>query len=823
MKKLLLCLSFFIYCVNTQAQIKQYQPGQILHDLEKMKVLGSAMYIAAHPDDENTLLITWLANEKKVRTAYFAMTRGDGGQNLIGTEQGEYAGLLRTHELLGARSVDGGEQYFSRANDFGYSKTTEEALKLWNKDLVLGDLVYRIRKFRPDVLITRFPPDERAGHGHHSASSLLAELAFDAAADPKAFPEQLKEVDIWQAKRLFWNSYNRGFTNTPPDDDGIYLKYDIGTYNPLLGESYGEIGGRARSMHKSQGFGSALSRGERLEFLRLTKGEKPENDLFDGVNLTWSRLPGGQQVEILLNDIVRGFNPANPSASVPLLNQALTLLEGMGNDPLVQQKKNDLVQIILRAAGIYAEVNATDYAYNPGDSAKLKLSLLNRGNCEVKINNLQLPEIGENETYNEKLEKHILRQKEVEILIPQNFPITQPYWLQEPHALGNYTISNEKYRNLPMSPPALSGHIDLVIDGKSIAFTLPVNYKYVEPSKGEIYRYLEIRPAVMVTPQVESMLFANSDVQELVVSVKAGTSQVKGTVTPNISEGWMATPASLPYEIEEKGAEQVLTFKITAPKGASEAQMIISASFEGKNYQRGIHIIKYDHIPEITTFPVSEVRLVKPDFIVKGSRVAYVMGAGDKVPEALTQMGYEVTLLDEDNLSQNLNGFDAIMIGVRAYNTKDWLTNYTEKLNQYVFNGGTVICQYQTASRFGGFQKNIAPYALQISRDRVSEEDAEVRFIAPDDVLLNKPNKIAPKDFDGWVQERGLYFADEWAPEFKPVLSMNDTNETPKEGSLLHARYGSGNYIFTGLSFFRELPAGVPGAYRLLANLIAVK
>ena len=258
MKKLTFALLIASFVINTlSAQQKIQSTGDLLHGLNKLKVLGAAMYVAAHPDDENTLLITWLANEKKLRTAYTAMTRGDGGQNLIGNEKGAYAGLLRTNELLEARKIDGGEQYFTRANDFGYSKTTEEALSTWGKEQILSDLVYRIRKFQPDVIITRFPPDNRAGHGHHSASSVLAEEAFDAAADPAMFTEQLNEVTVWQAKRLVWNYYNRGFRNTPPTDSSSYIQVDIGGFNPLLGESYGEIGSRARSMHKSQGFGAA--------------------------------------------------------------------------------------------------------------------------------------------------------------------------------------------------------------------------------------------------------------------------------------------------------------------------------------------------------------------------------------------------------------------------------------------------------------------------------------------------------------------------------------------------------------------------------------
>jgi LmbE family N-acetylglucosaminyl deacetylase len=823
MKKLSFCFLLFVFCSIASAQIKNYQPGHILHDLEKLKVLGSVMYIAAHPDDENTMLITWLANEKKVRTAYFSFTRGDGGQNLIGTEQDEYVGLLRTHELLGARSIDGGEQYFSRANDFGYSKTTEEALKFWNKDLVLGDLVYRIRKFRPDVMITRFPPDERAGHGHHSASSLLAEIAFDAAGNPAMFPEQLKDVSVWQPKRLLWNSFNPGFTAGTPQDGGFYLKYDIEGFNTLLGESYGELGGKARSMHKSQGFGSLLSRGEQTELLRFTKGDKPENDLFDGVNLTWTKVKGGEQIQSMVDEVIRNFKPADPSASAPALNQILSRMETLQNDPWVVQKKKELTNIILRVSGIYLEINAQEYAYSPGDSATVVLNLLNRGTSDVQLNRIEISEINLNNASQTNLPTNKPVRQRYSFKLPDNFPITQPYWLMQARTAGSYILDDETFRNEPVSPPALSGKITLTVDGKEFSITLPVNYKYADPAKGEIYRYLEVRPSVMVTANKESMLFTNAEKQELLIAVKAGKGGVKGKVRPKAPSGWKITPETQEFDIAAKHSEQILRFDISPLQSSSTGILQIEAEYENRSYNRGINVVKYDHVPEITTFPSTQLKLLKPEIVTKGKQIGYIMGAGDKLPEALTQMGYDVSLIDETNINQDLSRFDAIIIGVRAYNTKEWLPDYSEKLNQYVFKGGNLICQYQTASRSGGFQKNVAPYSLQIGRDRVSEEDAAVKFLNPEHALLNYPNKITQKDFEGWVQERGLYFAEQWASEFTPILAMHDTGETPKNGSLLYAKYGSGNYIFTALSFFRELPAGVPGAYRLLANLIAAQ
>lgn len=822
MKKLLLSTLFLTCWVSSYSQYKPHGTGDLLQGLEKLKVVGSAMYIAAHPDDENTLMITWLANEKKVRTAYIAMTRGDGGQNLLGTEKGEFAGLLRTNELLGARSIDGGEQYFTRANDFGYCKSTEEALATWNEEKVFSDLVYRIRKFKPDVMITRFPPDERAGHGHHSASSLLAEKAFDAAADPTVFPEQVKETGTWQAKRLVWNFYNRGFTNTPPEDDSQFIQVDIGGYNPYLGASYGEIGSSARSMHKSQGFGARLFRGERMEVLKHTKGEPAENDLFDGINTHWSRIKGGEIVETYINDIIRDFDATHPENSVLALLQLKKYMESLPSETLVENKKKELDEIILEFAGIHVEVIADDFAYAPGDSLKASVEITNRGELKASLKEISLRSPNVNWRTNTLLSTNKSVSVPVAALLSEDFDITQPYWLKEEHPIGYYNLSNESFRNLPHSPAPVEATLSLDIEGQHFEKSFEVKYKYVEPSFGEIYRPLEIRPEITLTSNLNSLVFSSMIPQEILVTAKAASSNVKGKISLRLPDGWSCFPAYQTVSLENKYDEALLNFNIVPSKTGSKGTITIEAEVNGHIYDRSLNSIKYQHIPEITTFPKAQISALKLDLKKKGKTVGYIMGAGDEVPTALEQMGYQVKLLAEDDLNKPLKEFDAILIGVRAYNTKDWLHFYHEKLMKFVEEGGNLICQYQTRGRWADWQNSIGPYPLEIGRDRVSQEDAEVRFVDPGSPVLNTPNKITSRDFDGWVQERGLYFASSWGEQFKPVLSMNDTGEDEKLGSLLYAPYGKGNYIFTGLSFFRELPAGVPGAYRLMANLISL-
>lgn len=816
----LLLLSSFIGRLT--AQEKTYGTGDLLHGLNKLNVVGSAMYVAAHPDDENTLLITWMANEKKVRTGYIAMTRGDGGQNLLGAEKGDFAGLLRTNELLKARSIDGGEQYFTRANDFGYTKTTEEALETWGKEQILSDLVYRIRKFQPDVLITRFPPDDRAGHGHHSASSLLAEEAFDAAADPKAFPEQLNEVDTWQVKRLVWNFYNRGFTNTPPEDEGKYLRIDIGGFNPLLGESYGEIGSRARSMHKSQGFGSALFRGERIETLRHTKGDPAENDLFDGINLTWGRIKGGEIVTKLIEDIKHNFNPEYPEASVLALNQLYKLMQTLPESPMLTYKMAELSELILKFAGIHAEINAEDYNVSSGDTLKGNFRLINRSNLKVSLDSYAIPKLDFEVGQKNVLENNKRVQLEFELAVPEITEISQPYWLKDEHPKGYYIVSNQKMRGLALSPPAFIGKILLNIEGLILEKEIPITFKYVEPSIGEIYRDFLVSPEVTVTPNVGSLVFSNSSPQEALVTVKSAGDYKKGKVSLDLPKDWSSSPLSQNFELSKKNTETVLKFQITPPKTASKASVTVKATISGKTFDHSLNTIKYAHIPQIETYPKARIEVVKLDLKKKGQRVGYIVGAGDDVPQALKQIGYQVVLLSEEDLNKNLSGYQAIIVGIRAYNTNNWLPFYQNKLMEYVKNGGNVICQYQTRGGLNDFRNEMGPFPFDIGSDRVSQEDAEVRFENTESPILNSPNKISSSDFEGWVQERGLYFARDWSKEYQTVFSMNDAGESPKSGSLIHAKYGAGNYVYTGLSFFRELPDGVPGAYRLLANLISL-
>ncbi|MCF8325822.1 MAG: PIG-L family deacetylase [Leadbetterella sp.] len=822
MKKLCLLVLLF-YCTKIiQAQPKALSSSEIYQNIQKLNTVGNAMYIAAHPDDENTLLIAWLSKEKKVRTAYMAMTRGDGGQNLIGSEQGEYVGLLRTHELLEARKIDGGEQFFSRAVDFGFSKQTEEALSTWGKDKILEDLVYQIRKFQPDVIINRFPPDARAGHGHHSASAVLAAEAFDAAADPTKFPEQLKNVKVWQAKRLVWNTFNRGFTNAEPTD-GPFIKLPLADYSPLLGKSYSEIAAEARSKHRSQGFGSAPTRNERFDFAINIKGEPAKEDIFDGIDLTWRRIQGGEPIGKALDDILSQFDFTSPSKSVKSLIEVYKAIEKTPESIYKTNKLSECLNLILACSGIYCEANAATNMISPGQTLKVFATAVNRSNLDVKIENFKIygaaskdSVLSKSLTYNKSIDFA------VDTKIPANAAITQPYWLNEKPEKGIYKIQEEKFRGLPMAPDALWAEFRLNILGESFKYTHPIKYKYTEPSLGEIYKYLEIRPEIMLNLDQKVYIFADNKPKKVGVMVKSNISNNSTKVKLNLAAGWNYEPKEIEVTFTEKNQEKPVFFTVTPPTSSSETEIKALASTANGTFSKSLKNVKYEHIPELNVFPEATAKANRINLLKKGQNIAYIAGAGDEVPESLKQIGYDLTNLNETSIKGNLAKYDAIIVGVRAYNTEDWLVNAQNTLFEYVKNGGNLIVQYQTQAFYGTVKtKELGPFPISIGRGRVTEENAEMKVLRATDPILNTPNKMDSKDYDGWIQERGLYFAEKWSDKYTSVYSIKDTGETEQEGSLLYTKYGKGTYIFTGLSFFRQLPAGVPGAFRLMANLIS--
>jgi LmbE family N-acetylglucosaminyl deacetylase len=794
--------------------------------------VGSVLYVGAHPDDENTALLAYLARGRGVRTAYLSLTRGDGGQNLLGTEKGELLGLVRTQELLAARRVDGAEQFFTRAIDFGFSKSPEEALRIWGHDAVLSDVVWVIRRFRPDVIITRFPTTGEGGHGHHTASAILAGEAFDAAGDPARFPEQLKYVEPWKPKRLVWNSFNFRPGERPKDADKL-LSVDVGEYSPALGKSYTEIAAESRTMHKSQGQGTPARRGSALNYFTHIKGEPATKDLFDGVDLTWRRVRNGEAVGQMLAEAAAKYTAANPQAVLPLLLRAYEELTKMSAaklqaDPWVFEKRERLGEVIRACAGLWIEATAPDPYVTPGSQVKVTTTLVNRSDFPARL--LDLGPIGSKPTEAAaELKNNQPVSQELTVTAPAEY--SQPYWLREEPGKGLFNVKEQLLIGTPENSPPLEMYVTVGVGtgGDAVSFRVPVLFRWTDRVRGDLYRRVAVVPEVAVGVEERTLVFPDRQARQVRVRLKSNVAgETAGTLRLKLPAGWSASPAEVPATLKGKDNEFKATFNVTPPpSGATTAlaaeTATLAAEFDagGKVFTRGLEEIDYPHIPRQTLFPLAEAELVRVDLQRRGSRVAYVMGSGDEIPEALRQVGYDVTLLsDEDLDAADFSHFDAVIIGVRAYNTRAALRKNQRRLLEYVERGGTLVVQYNTPDRtLEGAQ--LGPYPFKLTQDRVTDEDAAVTLLAPDDPILNAPNKITPADFNGWVQERGLYFASDFDARYTPLFSAHDPGEQDLKGSTLVARVGRGTYVFTSLAFFRQLPAGVPGAYRLFVNLIS--
>lgn len=842
MKKLILFSALLFHSHLFLAQQKTLNSSEILLGLQKLNTLGSVLYIAAHPDDENTRLISYLANEKKLRVGYLSLTRGDGGQNLIGKEQGDALGLIRTQELLAARKIDGAEQFFTRAVDFGFSKTPEETFEFWNKDSILSDVVRIIRTFKPDVIICRFPTTGEGGHGHHTASAILALEAYDAAADKTKFPEQLNYLQTWQARRIFWNTFNFGTTNTTAENQ---LKMDVGGFNPLLGKSYGEIAAESRSMHKSQGMGAAKQRGSNFEYFKLLKGDSTKNDIMENIDVSWNRFKHFDtytkfEIQNLINDCIKNFNLQAPENSVATLTEIykklydITLKDfdewRLGGDAelipdyshWVSVKSREIEQLIYACAGIWCEATVTNFNATSNYTYSINTQIIMRNKCDVKLNNISSHKLFSGHI-NLTLKPNELYTNELNTLKNtwSRNDISNPYWLNEKHSLGIYNVKNFDLIGKPENFPADKVSFGLTINNVFLIIECPVVYKSTDPVKGEVYRPLEILPPATINIPEKVFVFTDKKPKTVQIVVKANTNNVKGYLQFVTTDNRSITAKNSNFTLTAKGDEAVIEATITPPKNFSEGKLLASVNIDGKTYNQSIQRIEYDHIPHQFILSDAEAKLVYVDLKKTGTKIGYIPGAGDDVAECLTQVGFNVTILTDELLAkENLSKYNAIVTGIRAYNTNERLPLFNEKLFEYVKNGGNLIVQYNTNSRAGALQAKIGMYPFTVSRDRVTDEKSEVKFLNPNHAALNTPNKITEKDFENWVQERGIYFATDIDKNYETILSMHDKGEKEHNGSLIIAKYGKGNFVYTGLAFFRELPAGVPGAYRLFVNLL---
>jgi len=802
--------------------------AEIYQQIQKLNFLGSVLYIAAHPDDENTRLISYLANEQHARTGYLSLTRGDGGQNLIGPELRELLGAIRTQELIEARKIDGGEQFFTRANDFGYSKTPTETMAIWDKDAVLQDIIYVIRKFQPDIIINRF--DARSPgttHGHHTASAMLSLEAFDKSNDAAIYPNQLKLVQTWQPKRVFFNTswwFYGSKEKFEKADKSKLSQIQTGVYYPSIGKSNQEIAALSRSRHQSQGFGNTGVRGEDSEYLEFLKGDamKDKNNLFEGIDTSWNRVKGGKPIGDLLANVAKNFDFKNPSASVPDLVKAYAMVQALEETHWKTIKSEALKKTIAACSGLYLEAVAENPESTQGNSVKLKIEAINRSAVAMQLNSMVAFPSSMTAQQVTQLKNNVANTFDITLEIPQDLDYTQPYWLKEKGSVGMYRVDDQKNIGIPDVIRQVKVTFYIGINGVTIPYERDVIYKYNDDVKGEVYKPFDIVPDV-TTSIIEKVTIFNNDKSKTVgVKVRSGKDNIKGDVRLELPDSWKVSPVSHEFLLAKKGEETTVFFEVFPPKNAQEITAKSVAIVNGQRFEKDQYNINYEHIAKQQVLKPSEAQLIRLDIKTQSEKIAYIIGAGDEVPKSLRQMGYDVSVIKPEEITkENLERFNVVMTGIRAYNTIQQLGFKQDLLFDFVREGRTMIVQYNTLDDL--VTPNLAPFPLKISRDRVTDENAAVTFLEPNHALLNKPNKITAEDFKGWKQEQGLYYPSEWDKAFTPIISASDPGETAKKSAILVAPYGKGHYIYTGLSFFRELPEGVPGAFRLMANMISLK
>lgn len=800
-------------------QVRPAPSAQIYNEIARLKNLTTVLYLAAHPDDENTRLLAWLANDQHLRTAYLSLTRGDGGQNILGSEQGPALGLIRTHELMEARRLDGAEQYFARAIDFGFSKNPEETFKHWNDYMLTGDVAWIYRKLRPDVVICRFPPGSDAGHGQHSASAILAANAFAISGDKLKYTEQFaRGVQPWQPKRLLWNTFRFGDRNTTSESQ---FKMRVGNYSPAIGMGYGELAGISRSIHRSQGAGTPSVAGIQKEYFKLVAGDTLVNSLFDGIDITWGRV-GRSEIGGKIDAILKAYDHNHPEASIPALLRLRADIATVKDDFWRQRKLEEIDEAILHSSGFMAEAVAKEQEAVAGSSLPFALHLLAR--AEVPVTLERLSGSGFDSLLNMPLNGDTMIAFNRQLSIPQQQPVTEPYWLSVPGTTpGIFGLTSDTVLGQPETPNTLVLQATLNIGGQRMTLPLPLSFKKLDPLKGDVVEAIRIVPELSLQMQNNLVIVredgsigtavrvhAHTDVSGMTLRIFGNNKNLLEIGNLNLRSN---TDTLIPVELN---AKQV------AGTGKDDFYLEAEASVNNKRYNRSLRLIRYSHLPTLQYFTPAVARVLHRNWTSTVRRIGYIEGAGDYAPELLKLSGLSVETLKESDLSSadKLRGYDAILVGIRAINTEKRMAYWTTVLQEYANNGGTVVYQYNTLQDMA--TTHIGPYPFSLSSQRVTEEDAQVRILQPQHRLLNHPNKITEKDFDGWVQERALYFPSKWDSHYQTLLEMHDTNEQAQESAILYTPYGKGHFVYTSLSFFRQLPVGQKGAIRLLMNLLSV-
>ncbi len=827
LKKVILSLFLFFSLIGSQSNA-QTTAVDIYEGVERLNVLGTVLYIAAHPDDENTRLISYYASARKVRMGYLSITRGDGGQNLIGTEMREKLGLIRTNELLQARKIDGGHQFFTRANDFGYSKNPTETLDIWNKEEVLKDIVKVIREFKPDVIINRF--DHKSSgrtHGHHTSSALLSMEAFDLAGDANYEIEGLESLTPWQPQRLFFNTswwfYGSKEKFAEADKSNLYT-LDAGVFYPMRGISNTEIAALSRSMHKSQGFGSSGSRGTEIEYLEYLKGSIPneQTDPLGGINMTWSRILNSQHIEDLINDLIETFDFKNIENNIGSLIGIYKAISALDDSYWRTIKLAETQDLIVSCTGIYLAASTRNSYGTPGSELPIQIEIINRSHAAVVFNQVKIEGGGDPIVLNIPLGNNARKTLSTSFAIPLDHPLSNPYWINADGTVGLYSVDNPILIGRPMNAAAFEAVFDITIEGLPLSISRDIIYKSNDPVNGEIRDPYYILPKASVSFDVPVYIFPDRSPKEIIVKVKALEGDLHGALSLEYPRSWIVNPKIVDISLENKGEEQSFIFTVKGPFLSESAEFGVQILTNGGDVIKDeVTEIQEAHLPNLVIISPARAKCERISINKKGSKIAYVHGAGDDIPGSLEQIGYEVDILPVGMLNaENLRRYDALILGVRAYNTQPGLYLKRDVLRAYMESGGTVMVQYNTNRGVKG--DDIAPYPMELSRDRVTDENAIMSFVDGTHEVLNYPNKISTRDFKNWVQERGLYFAKTWDSIYQTPIACSDPLEPLTKGSLLIAPVGKGYYIYTGLSWFRQLPAGVPGAYRLFTNLISI-
>lgn len=832
--------------------------AQLLRGLGSVK---RVLVIGAHPDDEDTSLLTALVRGIGADAAYLALNRGEGGQNLIGPELGVGLGLLRTEELLAARRLDGAEQFFSRAYDFGYSKSAEETFRFWPRDSLLADVVYVVRQFRPQVVVTIFTGARRDGHGQHQVAGILAREAFDAAGDPDRFPEQLAEgLQPWTPQKLY--------RSTRFDIASTTLAVETGTLDMLYGRSYHQIAMASRSQHRSQDMGRIESLGPRrtnLQLLvsRVAQGPSgSETSIFDGVDTTLvglsSSVASGEIRAALAARLAeygahlksaRGALGSGPpervveglSLALAVLRSTADLAEAAGPEAeilrlVLGENEAELETALGEAAGVIVDVFSDDDLLVAGQGLEVEVQVWNGGDAAVALDALSVKapadwRVEPLEPVKADLAAGTLTSFRFELTVGNDSELTAPYFLRSPQVGAVYSWpADMSVRTRPFGPPLVEAEVKLSIAGQSIVRSVAAVYRFADQATGEVRRPLRVVPAigVEVVPRTAVWPLGSDKDRTFSVGLRGEAPLgASGRVWLDVPAGWTVTPAEAAFELPGAGRATTVDFLVNAApqpgSGRYEAKAVVETA-AGQRFEVGYSNIDYPHISRQILFRDAVAHIEAFDLeIDKGLRVAYVPGAGDAVADAIQSMGLTVAILDDRAVaSGDLAAYDVVVLGIRSYETNPVLLASNDRILDWVRAGGTLIVQYQ---QYGYFDGDYAPYALSARRphDRVSHEDAQVRVLLPGHPVFNEPNAVDSDDFGGWVHERGLYFASEWDDRYQALLETADPGESPKPGGLLVAEYGGGLYVYTGLSLFRQLPAGVPGAYRLLANLLSLR